>query len=156
MVYSDFREYDSLKIKIFLRSDIWSRVTRDGFRETSHIEDQVSIRWDTPTLLNLVIRRCLRNEALRSYYGVDPERVLGDVAEQEKLFYRIFPDQVEAGSRRSTTLDWMLSRVRDGTQRVAPRELIHLLNEMRRRATPHARDRYAGTARRAAIRPSSI
>jgi hypothetical protein len=127
MVYSDFREYDNLEIKIFLRSDIWRRVTAEGLRETSHIEDQVTIRWDDPTLLNLVIRRCLRNEALREYYNVTEEEVLSSVDRQRALFYRIFPDQVEAGSRKSTTFDWMLGRVRDGTGRVAPRELIHLL-----------------------------
>jgi hypothetical protein len=131
MVYSDFREYDRLEIKIFLRSDIWGRVTREGLRETSHVEDQVTIRWDSPTLLNLVIRRCLRNEALRDFYAAEEEYVLSSVARQQELFYRIFPDQVEAGTRKSTTLDWMLGRVRDGTGRVAPRELIHLLTSLR-------------------------
>jgi hypothetical protein len=127
MVYSDFREYDHLKIKIFLRSDIWGRVTEEGLRETSHVEDQVTIRWDTQTLLNLVIRRFLKNEAIRAYYNVSESEVLSGVERQEELFYRIFPKQVEGGSRQSTTLDWMLGRVKDGTGRVAPRELIHLL-----------------------------
>ena len=131
MVYSDFREYDRLDIKIFLRSDIWGRVTREGLRETSHIEDQVTIRWDNPSLLNLVLRRCLRNEALRDYYDVAEADVLANAETQRELFYRIFPDQVEPGSRKSTTLDWMLGRVKDGTGRVAPRELIHLLATLR-------------------------
>jgi hypothetical protein len=131
MVYSDFREYKQLEIKIFLRSDIWSRVTREGLRETSHIEDQVSITWDPDTLLNLVIRRCLRNEAIRDYYRGSEAAVLADVDRQRELFYRIFPDQVEPGSRKPTTLDWMLGRVRDGSGRVAPRELIHLLAALR-------------------------
>jgi hypothetical protein len=107
MVYSDFREYDHLKIKIFLRSDIWGRVTEEGLRETSHVEDQVTIRWDTQTLLNLVIRRFLKNEAIRAYYNVSESEVLSGVERQEELFYRIFPKQVEGGSRQSTTLDWM-------------------------------------------------
>jgi hypothetical protein len=100
-------------------------------REASHIEDQVTIRWDGQSLLNLVIRRCLRNEAIRDYYAVDEAQVLADTGKQKELFYRIFPDQVEAGSRKSTTFDWMLGRVRDGTGRVAPRELIHLLSALR-------------------------
>lgn len=131
MVYSDMREYDHLEAKIFLRSDIWGRVTAEGLRETSHIEAQVTIRWDNPTLLNLVIRRALRNTDLREYYGVAEDDVLGSVGEQQALFYRIFPEQVEAGTRKSTTFDWMLGRVRDGTGRVAPRELIHLLSALR-------------------------
>jgi hypothetical protein len=62
MVYSDLREFDQLHVKIFLRTDIWRRITAEGLREASHIEDQVSISWDAQSLLNLVIRRCLRND----------------------------------------------------------------------------------------------
>lgn len=132
MVYADFREYAKLDVKIFLRSDIWARVTQDGLREASHIEDHLTIKWeDKQALLNLVIRRCLRNEAVRNYYGVTEDLVLADAEKQRELFYRIFPDQVEPGSRKSTTFDWMLGRVRDGTGRVAPRELIHLLSALR-------------------------
>ena len=132
MVYADFREYKRLRVKIFLRSDIWGRVTREGMREASHIEDHLTISWDDKqALLNLIIRRCLRNDEIREYYGVSEEEVLADVDAQSSLFYRIFPDQVEPGSRKSTTLDWMLGRVRDGTGRVAPRELIHLLSALR-------------------------
>lgn len=131
MVYGDFREYQKLDIKIFLRTDIWGRVTREGLREASHIEDQVTIRWDDrQSLLNL-IRRCLRNDAIRNYYDVSEPEILADTDKQQELFYRVFPDQVEAGTRKSTTLDWMLGRVRDGTGRVAPRELIHLLSALR-------------------------
>ena len=57
--------------------------------------------------------------------------MLASVGEQEKLFYRIFPQQVDAGARKSTTLDWMLSRTADGTKQTAPRELIHLLSAAR-------------------------
>jgi len=52
-------------------------------------------------------------------------------AEQEKLFYRIFPAQIDAGERKSTALDWILTRTADGTGSTAPRELIHLLSAAR-------------------------
>jgi hypothetical protein len=78
-----------------------------------------------------VIRRALHNEAIREYYKVDTSRVLASAEEQEKLFYRIFPDQVDLGGRKSTTLDWMLTRTADGTGKTAPRELIHLLTAAR-------------------------
>jgi hypothetical protein len=35
--YRDLAEHDAIKLKIFLRSDIWSRITETGFREASHI-----------------------------------------------------------------------------------------------------------------------
>lgn len=130
-VYSDLREFDRIDMKIFLRTDIWRRITRGGMREASHVEDQVTISWDPQALLNLVTRRCLRNEALRELYGVDTGDVLADVNRQRDLFYRIFPDQVEPGTRKSTSFDWLLGRTRDGTGRTAPRELIHLLSALR-------------------------
>lgn len=57
--------------------------------------------------------------------------MLASVEEQQKLFYRIFPPQVDAGARKSTTLDWMLSRTADGTRQTAPRGLIYLLSAAR-------------------------
>jgi hypothetical protein len=47
------------------------------------------------------------------------------------LFYRFFPAQVEQGSRKPKTFDWMLSRCAGGTGETAPRELIHLLIAIR-------------------------
>jgi hypothetical protein len=131
MVYGDLREFDHIDVKIFLRSDIWRRITVEGMREASHIEDQLSISWEAQSLLNLVIRRCLRNHAIREMYDVTESDVLSSVQRQQDLFYRIFPDQVEAGSRKSTTFDWMLGRTRDGSGNTAPRELIHLLSSLR-------------------------
>lgn len=32
-VYRDFASFDQVKLKIFLRSDIWRRITESGFRE---------------------------------------------------------------------------------------------------------------------------
>ena len=50
---------------------------------------------------------------------------------QTNFFFRLFPDQVDVGPNKPTTLDWLLTRTRDGTQLNAPRELIHFLNSLR-------------------------
>jgi hypothetical protein len=47
------------------------------------------------------------------------------------LFYRFFPPQVEQGTKKRSTLDWMISRCADGSDKTAPREIIHLLNTLR-------------------------
>src|SRR5437588_13028802 len=78
-----------------------------------------------------MIRRALHNEAICEFYKVDRAIILADAQEQQNLFYRIFPAQVDAGARKSTTLDWMLTRTADGTRQTAPREFIHLLNAVR-------------------------
>lgn len=126
-VYLDMLAFANISAKIFLRTDIWKRITVGGFREASHITRHITLSWDSASLLNLVIRRALHNEPIKSFYDVDSGEVLADNKKQSELFYRIFPDQVDAGSRKPTTLDWMLSRTADGTRATAPRELIHLL-----------------------------
>jgi hypothetical protein len=130
-VYRDMAALDNVSLKIFLRDDIWARITADGFREASHITKSITITWDSRSLLHLVVRRALHNEGIRVLYEVDPNVVLSSAGEQEKLFYRIFPSQVDLGANKPSTLDWMLSRTTDGLGKPAPRELIHLLSAAR-------------------------
>ncbi len=127
-VYLDLVDYDAVTPKIFLRSDIWKRITAGGFREASHIVRDAQITWNKESLLNLVVRRILRNAAVRDRYSVGEQTTLLDTHKQEELFYRLFPDQVDNGPNRPKTFEWMLSRTRDGTEETAPRELIHLLS----------------------------
>jgi len=124
-VYLDLVGLQAISIKIFLRTDIWSRIRyqgSQGFREASHIVRTTTIDWTNQSLLNLVVRRLVHNEVIRNEYKVD-QSILADTAQQAKLFSRVFPPQAN--------LDWMLSRLRDGSRRAAPRELIHLLHYAR-------------------------
>jgi hypothetical protein len=130
-VYSDLRAFENISLKIFLRTDIWQRILDEGFREASHIRRQETIKWDDRSLMNLVVRRALHNRAIREYYGMTAEEVLADADRQQKLFYQMFPDQVDPGSRRPETFRWMLDRTCDGTGQTAPRELIHLVSAAR-------------------------
>jgi hypothetical protein len=130
-VYLDLAGLDHIRLKIFLRTDIWRRITSGGFREASHITRQATIGWDSTSLMNLVVRRALRNAGVRDFYQVDEAQTLSDVMSQQRLFYRMFPQQVEAGPNKPATFDWMLGRTHDGSNENAPRELIHLLDEAR-------------------------
>ena len=82
-------------------------------------------------LLNLIVRRLLSNEALVTEFKIDRAKVLSDFEQQQALFYRFFPQQVEQGPKKRLTLEWMISRCADGTDKTAPREVIHLLNTLR-------------------------
>jgi len=126
--YSDFQSFDRISLKIFLREDIWTRVTETGFREASHIVRFEIMGWTSPMLLNLIMRRVLSNEEFNQEYGINRDEVLGDATKQNELFARIFPAQVEQGPRKAATFDWMVGRCADATGNTAPRELIHLLN----------------------------
>jgi len=130
-VYLDLLALSNVKLKIFLRTDIWNRITNEGFREASHITRHVTISWNRSSLLNLVVRRALHNQSIRDAYGAGEDVARQDVTAQEKFFYRLCPDQVDVGSNKPNTVDWLLTRTRDGTKSNAPRELIHFLNSLR-------------------------
>lgn len=131
-VYLDLLGFTHFRLKIFLRNDIWERISESGFREASHITRAINIRWNSRTLINLVVRRVLRNVAIVDFYEVDPQTILGDVTQQDDFFYRVFPGQIDVGPNKPSAFDWMLSRTRDGTKETVPRELIHLFSEARR------------------------
>lgn len=126
--YADVRHRDQISLKIFLREDIWKRITKDGLREASHLIRYVILDWTQPALLNLIMRRLLNNNAIIAEFGIDRNAVLQDAGEQEKLFYRLFPPQVEQGPQKAPIFKWLVTRCADGTDKTAPRELIHLLN----------------------------
>lgn len=129
--YLDILAFSRVGIKIFLRDDIWRKLLNDGFREASHITRSLTISWDPQSLLNLIVRRALHNDAVCSFYGVEPAGILTSAEQQHHFFYRMFPPQVDVGQKQTSTLEWMLSRVADGSKRPAPRELIHLLSSAR-------------------------
>jgi hypothetical protein len=131
-VYLDLTARQRIRLKIFLRSDIWRRITDPGFREASHITKTLTIVWSPDQLLNLIMKRLLQSEKLLFAYAVERPTVLADIELQKKLFYRIFPAQVEVGPKERRTWEWILSRTQDGTGSNAPRELIHLMIAARR------------------------
>ncbi len=130
-VYLDLLGHKALRLKIFLRTDVWRRITTTGFREASHITRSLTIEWNRASLMNLVAMRIALNEPILSHYGLTRGAALASASSQEQLFYNVFPDQVEAGQRKPNTFDWMLGRTADATRQTAPRELIHLLNSLR-------------------------
>jgi hypothetical protein len=130
-VYLDIMDLENIGPKVFLRTDIWNRITQSGFREASHITRNITIHWESKSLVNLIIRRVLKNDNIIEAYQVEPEDILESTEKQFELFYRVFPDQVDIGPNKSRTFDWILARTMDGTKQPAPREIIHFLNSAR-------------------------
>ena len=122
------RRVSRISLKIFLRDDIWSRITqKEMFRGATHIERETTITWPDELLSHLVARRLLSNVGIQEFAKADPKRAGEDLEYRADVLYRIFPLVVEEGGSATDTLPWMLSRTRDGTGRNTPRELIHLL-----------------------------
>ena len=129
--YLDLAQFNEIKIKIFLRDDIWQKITSEGFREASHITKFQNLQWSKESLLNLIIRRILDNPELVSTLDLDKTEILNDITKQLQLFYRLFPSKIDLGSKKSATLDWILSRTVDGKGTNSPRELIQLFTNAR-------------------------
>lgn len=127
-VYRDMSGLENLRLKIFLRSDIWERITRqEGFREQSHIVRSLTLAWNPEALRHLVLSRFFSNPEFEALAGIDRETALSKSHLQTSVLSIIFPPQVESGTRKSETFDWILKRVEDGKSVVAPREVIHLI-----------------------------
>ena len=126
-VYLDLIPLNSIRLKIFLRDDIWQRITEGGFREASHITKHTTISWNKETILNLIIRRVLNNECVIPFYKIEKDAVLADLEKQNKLFNKIFPYEI-GNNDKIKTIDWIISRTKDGKGIDSPREIIHLLN----------------------------
>ncbi len=128
--YRDIEDLDAIFLKIFLRDDIWRRITDEGFRESSHITRTTTIAWSPQSLLNLIIMRAIKNKEIFEKYNINLSEIQENHQKQVDLYYQIYPRQVDVGEKQSDTFDWILNRVRDGLGNVAPREVIHFHNEI--------------------------
>ncbi|GGD42524.1 P-loop ATPase, Sll1717 family [Aureimonas glaciei] len=146
--YRDNRTQDRIKPKIFLRTDIWKRITEEGFREATHMSRDINLIWDGASIKNLIIRRLLSNAQVLQLYNIDKDRTLSTSANQNAFFDMVFPEQVEVGENQSTTLNWLIKRTSDGTKRTQPRDIIVFLNklvEVQNRRLERAEPEPAGT-----------
>lgn len=133
--YRDIRSFDSIILKVFLRTDIWARIADQGFREATHISRDITLKWEKGSLQNLVVRRLLNNPAIVGYYSVEKDDVLKDASAQEAFFNRVFPVQIERGEKQSSTMDWLIKRIADSRNEPAPRELVFFLNRVAEKQT---------------------
>lgn len=70
-LYNDFKAFDSVRLKIFVRDDIWSRISEGGFAEASHITKTTTITWNYENLVNLFVRRLLNNASMLEYLDIE-------------------------------------------------------------------------------------
>lgn len=128
-VYLDLFAYNKIQLKIFVRDDIWNKITADGFREASHIVRKTTINWNTDGLLNLIMRRILNNNLVTEFLSIDKNSVISDIKLQNSTFYRIMPEKVDTG-KNPQTFDWIVTRISDGLKISTPRDLITFFKEL--------------------------
>lgn len=132
--YLDLLEFKNFRLKLFVRRDLFRRIIGDGFVNLTHINARkIEIVWDEEDLLNLLCRRVRDNAIVATALGAN------DLT-NEALFYRLFPDKVDVATRKPTSWNWIMARIRDGNDIKPPRNLIDLA-KMARDDQPKAEGR---------------
>jgi hypothetical protein len=119
--YLDMLAYPNIRLKLFVRNDLFRKVIQGGFVNLTHINARkIEIVWEEEDLLNLFSRR------VRDSGDFVAKAELSGKSDHE-IFDQIFPSQVDQGNRRPKTWAWMMSRIRDGNGIKPPRNLIDLI-----------------------------
>jgi hypothetical protein len=122
--YLDMQAYDRAKLKLFVRNDLFRKVTRGGFVNLTHVNARrVEITWHPEDLHALLCRR------VRECPQFMQALSLSQQTEDAAIFSALFPEQVDIGEKKPTTWNWILSRIRDGNGVAPPRNLIDLVNK---------------------------
>lgn len=122
--YLDLAAFDHITLKLFVRKDLFRRIVGEGFVNLTHVNSRkVEIIWDEEDLLDLLCRRLRENGDFMDALGVSSD------ASNDEVFNAVFPRQVDQGSRRPTTWNWILARIRDGNGIAPPRNLIDLVTK---------------------------
>lgn len=133
--YKDIAGLSSLKLKIFLRDDVYERITVDGFRSLTHVNANAMppIYWTEDKLIHLVAERFLFNDSFKTYLleqGYNPEDIK-TTDDRKLLMLIIFRDQVDIGSKNPPTIGWIINHVVDGKGVATPRDVISLIDKAR-------------------------
>ena len=115
-------DFPKIKLKLFLRRDLFRRIIAGGFVNLTHVNARkFELIWDEEDLLNLLCRRIKGNRDFCTALDIDE---LGN----KEVFDRIFPRQVDVGKRKPLTWTWIMRRIRDGNDIKPPRNLIDLIS----------------------------
>lgn len=133
--YKDIAGLQYLRIKIFIRDDIYDRITKTGFRSLTHVNTNamLPIKWTEEKLLHMVCERLLFNPCFKEYLisrGYNPDDIKSN-DDRELILLMLFRDQVDIGPKSPPTFRWILNHVRDGKGDITPRDVIALIDKAR-------------------------
>ena len=117
--YLDLLPLHRVRVKIFVRRDLFRRIIEGGFVNLTHINARrIDIEWTQEDLYSLLYQRIRDSDGLSSILDEDTP---------DSSFGVVFPSQVDYGSRKPTTWTWMVGRIGDGNDVKPPRNLIDLV-----------------------------
>ena len=124
--YLDLMNLEFVRLKLFIRKDLFRKIIAGGFVNLTHINARkIEIVWDDEDLISMVVRRVLENHDFRKQTGLSAEM------SDDHVFSILLPPQIDVGDRKPTTKSWIMSRIRDGNNSRPPRNMIDLLNKAR-------------------------
>ncbi len=122
--YLDLQAYDHVRLKLFVRNDLFRKIIRGGFVNLTHINaKRVQIIWHPEDLYSLICRRIKECPEFLEYLGFSQK------TSDDELFSVVFPVQVDVGEKKPSSWNWILSRIQDGNKLIPPRNLIDLVNK---------------------------
>ena len=117
-VYKDLLGLKNVKLKTFIRTDIFDRITQDGFTSLSHINPVTSapILWDEVKIRKFILNR------FKKYV---------DISDEERAIEKILGKQIDAGKRQADSFGWLLNHLKDGNQVFTPRDILDYFDKAR-------------------------
>ena len=118
--YLDFCDhFENIKLKLFVRRDLFERITEKNFVNLSHIKAKTQrIIWSEDDLWSMLSKRVMRSKEVAALCGED--------VTTDNLLRLLLPKKIDSGERKPSTRNWILSRIRDGNHVLPPRSLIDL------------------------------
>lgn len=137
----DAQELTHLRIKIFLREDIWERLIFDN---RSHFRGRsIKLEWKRIDLLRFAYRQVTQSEKFKALVSQvvpipDPDSATEEVlVEALKV---LWGDRIRLGSRGKYLYRWVYDRLSDTSSATYPRSLVVLLTEAKRLELQHKND----------------
>jgi hypothetical protein len=123
-VFLDLMPFEHVRLKLFVRRDLFRKLTQGGFVNLTHVNARkIEITWDEDDLKNLLSQRVRENREFLAAIGLSKEST------NDQIFDAMFPRQVDPGGGRPDSWAWMMSRIRDGNGLKPPRNLIDLVKK---------------------------
>jgi len=113
-------DYSHIRLKLFVRNDLFRKITRDGFVNLTHVHARrKEIIWNDEDLLAVLAHRLKNNPEIFRTVGINVNKV-----SDKQIFHIMFPSKVY--QQGAGTWNWMLNAIRDGNGVKPPRNLIDL------------------------------
>jgi len=137
----DAKELTNLRIKIFLREDIWERLIFDN---RSHLRGRlIRLEWKRIDLLRFAYRQVIQSEKFKALVGQVGPIPDPDSATEETLVEALkilWGDRIRLGSRGKYLYRWVYDRLSDTSGATYPHSLVVLLAEAKRLELQHKDD----------------